>query len=58
MKKIVKHETPTLINFIDLKKAFDSVHRESLWKIMKSYGIPQRIIDIIQNFYDGSIDVQ
>src|SRR6218665_1537142 len=21
---------------------------------MKSYGIPQRIIDIIQNFYDGS----
>src|SRR6218665_194330 len=55
IEKIVKHETPTLINFIDLKKAFDSVHRESLWKIMKSYGIPQRIIDIIQNFYDGSI---
>src|SRR6218665_4052050 len=42
-----------LINFVDFKKAFDSVHRESLWKIMKSYEIPQRIIDIIQNFYDG-----
>src|SRR6218665_2356138 len=43
-----------LINFVNFKKAFDSVHRESLWKIMKSYGIPQRIMDIIQNFYDGS----
>src|SRR6218665_650709 len=43
-----------LINFVDFKKAFDSIHRESLWKIMKSYGIPQRIIDIIQNFCNGS----
>src|SRR6218665_2566554 len=43
-----------LINFVDFKKAFDSIHRESLWKIMKSYGIPQRIIDIIRNFYNGS----
>src|SRR6218665_445185 len=43
-----------LINFVDFKKAFDSVHRETLWKIMKSYGIPQKIIGIIQNFYDGS----
>src|SRR6218665_929203 len=43
-----------LINFIDFKKAFDNVHRQSLCKIIKSYEIPQRIIDIIQNFYDGS----
>ena len=34
-----------LINLIDFKK---------LWKIMKSYGIPQRIIEIIKNFYDSS----
>src|SRR6218665_2468641 len=43
-----------LINFVDFKKAFDSVHRESLWKITKSYGIPQRIIDTMQNFYAGN----
>src|SRR6218665_3676364 len=53
-KTVIKNETPMLINFVDFKKAFDSVHRESLWKIMKSYGIPQRIIDIIQNFHDDS----
>jgi len=54
IEKTVKNETPMLINFVDFKKAFDSLHRESPWKIMKSYGIPQRIIDIIQNFYNGS----
>ena len=29
-----------LKGFIDFKKAFDSVHRPSLWKILKYYGIP------------------
>src|SRR6218665_484288 len=54
IEETVKQETPMLINFVDFKKAFDSVHGESLWKIMKSYEIPQRIIYIIQDFYDGS----
>ena len=35
------------INFIDLKKAFDSVHRESIWKILRAYGIPHKIVAII-----------
>jgi len=28
------------INFIEFEKAFDSIHRESLWLIMRKYGIP------------------
>ena len=41
------------INFIDFQKAFDSIHRDSLWKIMRSYGIPSHIVNIIQQFYTG-----
>jgi len=41
------------MNFIDFKKAFDSVHRPSLWWILKKYGIPEDIITIIQNLYEG-----
>ena len=33
----LEHQTPLIINFIDFKKAFDSIHRESLWKIWKLY---------------------
>ena len=36
------------IMFVDFEKAFDSVHQESLWKIMESYGIPCKIIHMVQ----------
>lgn len=39
------------VNFIDYEKAFDSLHRDSLWKILRSYGIPPKIIAIIKQFY-------
>ena len=39
------------INFIDFEKAFDSLHRNSLWKILRSYGIPQHLINLIKAFY-------
>ena len=42
---------PYLINFIDFKAAFDSVHRPSLWQILSIYGIPPKIINIIRNSY-------
>ena len=36
------------LNFIDFEKAFDSVHRDTLWKLLGLYGIPQKIIRMIQ----------
>ncbi|XP_071123117.1 uncharacterized protein [Mytilus edulis] len=39
------------INFIDFKKAFDSLHRETLWTILISYGVPQKIVTMIKCFY-------
>ena len=32
------------INFLDFKKAFDSVHRDSLWKILLHYGTWQALL--------------
>lgn len=39
------------INFIDFEMAFDSIHRDSLWNILRKYGIPQHIVDLIKTFY-------
>ena len=36
--------------FIDFEKTFDSLHRETLWKILRGYGFPMKI-DIIQMLY-------
>ena len=48
---------PTVMTFIDFKKAFDSVNREAMWKILRSYGIPVKIVNIIKCLYDGSSSV-
>ena len=37
--------------FIDYMKAFDSIHQETLWKIMKLYGIPSKFIRLVKMFY-------
>ncbi|KAL9971331.1 hypothetical protein ACROYT_G023842 [Oculina patagonica] len=39
------------INFVDFQKAFDSIHRDSLWRILRAYGVPQKIVQLIQSFY-------
>ena len=38
------------INFVVFEKAFNSMHRESLWRILQAYGIPQQIMDTIKSF--------
>ncbi|VDP78327.1 unnamed protein product [Schistosoma curassoni] len=37
------------INFIDYEKAFDSVDRRTLWKLLRHYGVPEKIVNIIRN---------
>ena len=40
-------------NFIDFEKAFDSVHRPALWNILRHYGIPSKMVDIIKMLYSS-----
>ena len=42
------------VNFLDFKKAFDSVHRDSLWKILRHYGIPDKLVGIVKMLYHDS----
>ena len=39
--------------FIAFRAAFDSVEREMMYKIMKHYGFPQKVVNIIRNNYKG-----
>ena len=40
------------LNFIDFEKAFDYIHRESMWANMKKYRIPEKIIRLVKIFYE------
>lgn len=39
--------------FIDLEKAFDSVCRPGLWKLLLHSGCPSKVVNIIRSFHDG-----
>ena len=39
--------------FIDLQKAYDSVDRELLWKVLARIGVPHTMIAVIRQFHDG-----
>ncbi len=52
IEQCLEWNAPLYINFVDFRKAFDSVHRNTLWMILYSYGIPSKIISIIKTFYE------
>ena len=54
IEKSLEMQLAVKINFIDFKAAFDSVHRDSLWKVLRAYGIPEKIVNIMKNTYEGS----
>ena len=39
--------------FVDFRNAFDSVDREMMYKIMKHYGLPQKIVNVLRNSCEG-----
>ncbi|XP_073714068.1 uncharacterized protein [Misgurnus anguillicaudatus] len=41
------------ITFVDYEKAFDSLDRSALWNLLRHYGVPAKIVNIIQNSYGG-----
>ena len=41
----------TIFTFIDFKKAFDSIHRGNMAKVLRSYAIPDKLVDAINGSY-------
>ena len=39
---------------VDLKKEFDSVHREALWDLLRLREIPAGIIGLLSGLYSGT----
>ena len=53
MEKLYEHRCKGFLVFVDLRKAYDSVNRESLWFVLGRAGVPDRLVRIIQAFHDN-----
>ena len=45
---------PLHVAFVDLKAAFDSVDRLALWKALRGIGMPQYLLQLIEDLHNGS----
>ena len=52
LEQSLEWNSPLYVNFVDYEKAFDSVDRQTLWRLLRHYGVPQKITDIIRNMYE------
>ena len=52
-EKCQEQNTDLYSTYVDLTKAFDTVSREGLWRIMAKYGCPTRFITIVRQLHDG-----
>ena len=43
------------MTLVDLTKAFDTVSREGLWKIMAKFGCPTKFIAMVRQCHDGML---
>ena len=48
------YRRPTIIIFLDLKAAFDSVDRQFLWYYLESCGMPGKYVNLLKSLYCGS----
>lgn len=54
-EKCQEQHSDLFVTFVDLTKAFDTVSREGLWKIMEKFGCPSKFITIVRQFHDGMV---
>ena len=51
MEKAKEFQKNIYFCFIDYAKAFDCVHHNKLWKILKEMGIPDHLTRLMRNLY-------
>jgi hypothetical protein len=48
---LIEWNSSLYVSFVDYEKAFDILDRETLWKLMRHYGIPLKLVNLNGNQY-------
>ena len=53
LEQLLEWNSPSYTTIVDFEKAFNSVDRDTLWKLLRHYGIPEKYITLLQKTYDN-----
>ena len=53
IEQSIEWNSSLYVCFVDYEKAFDSLDRETLWKLLRHYGVPMKFVNLIKNSYSG-----
>jgi len=53
VEQSIKWSSPLYLLFMDFEKAFDSLDRKTMWRLLCHYGIPDKIINMLKVQYQG-----
>ena len=51
VEKATEYRTPVFLCFVDLTKAYDSVNRQAMVAILREYGVPHQLVEIIEELH-------
>ena len=54
ISKYVAFDQPLFMAFVDLRKAYDSVPRDTLWRILHVYGVHTKLIELLMDLHTGT----
>ena len=55
LEKCQEQNVDLYMTFVDLTKAFDTISREGLWKIMIKFDCPAKFIAMVRQFHNGML---
>lgn len=47
------YATPLHAAFVDFRKAFDSVNRATLWRLLRARGVSHKLVELVEDLYSG-----
>ena len=53
VEKAREHNQSLCMLFVDLRKAYDSVPRQALWKVLEKCGVPPKLLSLVKSCHEG-----
>lgn len=54
MYKCQRHRQPLYMAFVDLRKAYDSIPRDALWRVLSAYRVDAKVTELLADLHTGT----